>query len=226
MASTIATVAANVRSRLNLGDSPAEPSAGEVAEWVRDAFRFAIGVCPPIRETTVPLDAEWLAPHACEVVYHVAAGHTVLVPGSEWMKRTDGVMVSHSAAAPGDRVTLWYFDAPAINDAVQAVDTTCIFGPDWLEPAVTAMAAKQCELNLAHVAPSADADGHAAMYRVLEGTFNALLEPYQARRGEWLGSMQQAVSLRLQTGDGVAAQSPYTGFRNRSGRVNRLMGVF
>lgn len=221
MASTIATVRDDIKDRLNIGTTESEPTDPMIDGWLASAFTWAITVCPPIFETTVTVDADRVATLDADDVLYVANDHRMLVP-SEWNKAGDSLILSPSAASYNDQLQVWYFTMPVITTTVE---TSCVFGADWLTELATLDAMMKCEMRQMGVGASNDRDGHATMWRAIQTQQEALLKVLTAQRNAWLGKKEQEVAARAALGDGVNREGAYAGFINNSRIENRTTGL-
>ena len=224
MATTVATVVTDVKDRMLVTAASSEPTDGMIGNWIRSAAKYAIGALQPPMETTVSVTSGPQASLTADQVYYVANDYEILLP-VEWAKQGATIQLQPQAAASGDTIQVWYFLDPNITSATTEFDTTCIFGADWLEEAITLMACQQVEMRRSMVAPSADGTGHAAMIRVLQDERERLLTPYRRTRDTWVAEMDGRLQMRASLGNPAFRQSPYNKFRNRSMKTNRMTGI-
>lgn len=224
MATTVATVVADIRDRLKVGATAPEPTDAMLGNWVRSAAKYVIGQCQPVKETTVTVTSGPQAALVASEVYYVANGFEMLLP-TEWAKQGSALVLQKQAAKARDTLTVWYSQTPDITAITTSFDTSCVFGPDWLEEVITVMAMQQVEARVSNISGSLDGNGHAQMYRVLQDEREKLIAPYRDVRNQFFGRMEQRVMARAQMGGMPYRESPYAKFKNRSGRVNRLTGI-
>lgn len=224
MATTVATVVADLKDRLIVTAASSEPTDVMLGNWVRASARYTFGALQPPTETTLTVTSGPQAALTADMVFYVANDYELLLP-SEWSKQGAKIRVQPQAAETGDTLTVWYYAMPTIEAATTSFDTSCIFGDDWLEEVITMMAAVQVELRRSFVAPSADGQGHASMTRVLQDERERLLEPYRRVRNEWVRDMESRVQARVGFGDAQFRTSPHNKFRNRGRVINPGTGI-
>ena len=224
MATTVATVVADLKDRLIVTAASSEPTDAMLGNWVRASARYTFGALQPPTETTLTVTSGPQAALTADMVFYVANDYELLLP-SEWSKQGAKVRLQPQAAETGDTLTVWYYAMPTIEAATASFDTSCIFGDDWLEEVITMMAAVQVELRRSFVAPSADGQGHASMIRVLQDERERLLTPYRRTRDTWVAEMDGRLQMRASLGNPAFRQSPYNKFRNRSMKTNRMTGI-
>jgi len=234
VASTLATLVADVKARLNTSAAatyPAYPDDTTITGWLRSAFKWAVGVCPPIQSTTVTVsgtpddDGNWVIALTADVVYYVSVNHKLLLP-VEWGKRGDNITILSAAAPYGATVQVWYYEPPALTSGVTEVETTCIFGPDWLEELAVMYAAGEVCRRLMTTAPSNDREGWANLWRTYQADREAMLQQLVGIRGAFISEKENALAMRANLGDGVPRQGAYTGLVNRSRIINKNTGSY
>lgn len=218
-------MATNIKNRLIVGATTQEPTTAMIELWLREAYKYAMGVIPCVKETTVAVATGHSVTLDADEVYYVSVGWQPLLP-SEWQKQGDTLKLSPAAAAIGDTVQVWYYLKPVIDTAsTLTIDSSCIFGPDWLEEVVMQFVEGMIETRMANTAGSADASGHAGMMRSFQEEWKALLTPQQVRFNEWKQARENAILARINFGDRQLKESPHAAFRNRSRIVHRNAGV-
>jgi hypothetical protein len=219
MTSTLAELREDIKQRLLIGTTSQESDDMDIDNWLRDAFKFAIGVVPPVDETTVSVTSTPpTATLVADEVYYVANGPRILIAG-EWEKQGGTLKFRRPAAQSGDTVQAWYFLDPDITSSTTSVDTSCTFGTDWLESVVIKMVMQEVEVRASNTAVSASAADHAGMVRVFQEQWLALLAPYQQRWAAWEARMERRLQQRLTFSDLPAKEHSAAGWRNRSRKI-------
>lgn len=220
MATTVATLRADIIARLLVGSSTPEPTTALIDGWIRDAFRWAIGVLPPIKETTVSVTAGANSGSlTADEVYYVALEHKLLLP-SEWEKRGDNIEVNISLIPEGGSLQVWYFNMPDLSGAT--IDTDAIFGADWLEMLVRYQVMESVELRMANIAASSDSAGHAQLARYFQERVKEEFARLEARRNTFVNLKEKALAARAAMGDGTHRVGAHSGFVNDSKILNAL----
>ena len=225
MTSTIATMATNIKNRLNVGTggavgTSAEPTDSVVQGWVRDAFKQLMGDLTPIAQTTASI-AAGAATLANDRVFYVEVNQTPLLRGSEYGQTPTGLSF-RDPALDGETATIFYIDYPDVSGAT--VDTSCIFGPDWLEELATIKAAQEVCSRLANNSASQSPTDYAALYRTLGEQFNRLYTWHRKQLDDQLNLFNVWQQQRLQFGKRPLPESAYAGMTNLSKVSNDLLG--
>jgi hypothetical protein len=225
MASTVATVATNVKTRLGVGTggavgSSSEPTDSVVQGWVRDAFKQIIGSLNPILVTSDTIASRALT-LATDRIFYVEVNQTPLVRGSEY-GASPTALSFRDPALNGETATIYYY--AAIDCTGSTIDTSCIFGDDWLENLATIMASQTVCLRLSNNANSQGPQDFASKFRVLEQDRQEQYQWHKSQRDEQMALFQQWQQARLQFGKRPLPESAMAGFRNRSRLINSLEG--
>lgn len=212
--------------RLKLGTHNAQPSTPQVDSAVRNAFVAVIAAVPPIHKAGVTLSAGFVAalPSDCALVQFAAYQNRLLLD-IEWQEIGNDLYVRRGSARAGAAVGIWYQKDYGISDATNEIDTSCVFGQDWLaEPAVT-LAAMQALLRMSQSAASRGGDKYASLYRVLQQEYQSLITPLATERAAWLQRQQQRLAQRLALKDGLPTNNRMRGLVNLSRMPNNLTGA-
>lgn len=222
MASTVATIVSAIKDRLLIGALAQEPTDAMLTTWLRDAFKECVGDLKPIKRTSVSVSGN-TASLTADIVYYASDGIRTLYPDVEW--GYDGASVYlEPGVTGGGGLTLWYYVAPDFTGAT--IDTTCIFGTDWLEELATVMAGAQAYQRLAGVAPSQSESLAAAAQRVdWNDRIDRLYKWKKAEIDGWMQRMEMGYQRRAQLGDLPRRQTPYGRFQNDSSISNALTGA-
>lgn len=224
MSTVVADVVADLKDRLIVTAASSEPNDAALGRWVLASAKYAIGALQPPKESVVTVTSGPSLSLTADIVYYVAVEEELLLP-VEWAKQGNTIQLQPQAAATGQKATVWHFTAPTLSSATTSFDTTCIFGPDWLEEVITMMAGVMVELRRSFAAPSADGTGHASMMRVLQDERDRLLQPYVRARNAWAAEMDGRLQARANIGDRPFSKSAYSAFRNGSRLLNKATGV-
>lgn len=227
MTSTIATMATEANNRLMVVDAGtgAEPTTAQMSDFIRLAFKELIAVLPPVKDTTLTLSTLNRAALTHDQAFYVAVNGLLLFPW-EWATQGEYVKVQPASAAINDTLTVWYVAYPTITTGSTAtVDTSCIFGNDWLEELALLRGMMAASQRMANVSATAGGDSHASWFRVLQDDYQRLYQAHWQRYQDWRQSMEMALSARAGNGPAPRTVSPHAGFRNRSGVHNWLTGA-
>lgn len=224
MSTVVADVVTDLKDRLIVTSASSEPGDAVLGRWVLASAKYAIGALQPPKESVVTATSGPSLSLTADIVYYVAVEEELLLP-VEWAKQGNTIQLQPQAAATGQKATAWHFTAPTLSSATTTFDTTCIFGPDWLEEVITMMTGVMVELRRSFTAPSADGTGHASMMRVLQDERDRLLQPYVRVRNAWAAEMDGRLQARANIGDRPFSKSAYSAFRNGSRWSNKATGV-
>ena len=227
MTSTIATLATQAETRLKIASAGtgAEPSTAQMSDFLRLAFKDLIGVLPPILQTTLTVAGSNKAALTHNEAFYCAV-NGLLLAGWEWGSEGQFIRVQPSAANRNDTLTVWYTAPITITTgSTTTVDTTCIFGNDWLEELAVIKAMLDASQRMSNVSASGGGDLHASWYRVLQDQYDRLFNAHNNRYGDWRQRMEADLVSRLQNGPEPRVESKHAGFRNRSGVRNWLTGA-
>lgn len=224
MSTVVADVVTDLKDRLIVTSASSEPGDAVLGRWVLASAKYAIGALQPPKESVVTVTSVPSLSLTADIVYYVAVEEELLLP-VEWAKQGNTIQLQPQAAATGQKATVWHFTAPTLSSATTTFDTTCIFGPDWLEEVITMMTGVMVELRRSFTAPSADGTGHASMMRVLQDERDRLLQPYVRARNAWAAEMDGRLQARANIGDRPFSKSAYSAFRNGSRWSNKATGV-
>ena len=219
------------KARLLTDATSAQPSDAQIVLWCIRAFKDLIGIVPPVTETTATVSTTaFTATVTADQIFFVATKSNLLLP-SEWAKQTTTLHFKPGSVVKGDTVTYWRFNAAlgsgpgVITDSSTTVDTSCIFGTDWLEEPATVLTVMQVMSRLAGVSTSGDGPNFMASYRVYQDEREKIIKNLQATWDRWYQSMVMAQNARISVGDLPLRESPGAGLRNESMIVNRLVAV-
>lgn len=223
MATTVATAVADIQNRLILGATTQEPSSAMLTTWLRDAFQELWGTLPSVKRTKLTV-ASQAAALTADIVYYVTDGVRTLFPDVEWGHDGTSVNFDPGVVANGGSVTVWYAVAPDFTGAT--IDTSGVFGTNWLEELATEMAVAQAYQRISNTAAS-QSEGQAAAAQRVEWNdkIDRLYKWKAARFAAWQASMEQGYQRRAQMGDLPRRTTPYGHFLNKSSVENSLTGV-
>ncbi len=222
MSSLVTDLVQDVRDRLILGASTQEPTDAMITTWVLSAFKSLIGTLPPVHEVVATVDADRQAAVTADQVFYVANGPHLLF-ASEWNKQNSMLIFQPSSVKDADVITAWCFLDPDITSDSTTVNTTCIFGTDWLESLAVLHAASRAMGRMANIAGEGDAAGYASWARVLDEEFKEMFTLYQNRWQGWNADMQQRIVDRARFGEAPPKQAPRANFVNKSQVIPNLL---
>ncbi len=222
MSSVITDLVTDVQDRLLLSTTGGQPSTDMLTRWILSAFKMLIGALPPIHEVVATVNADRQATVTADQVFYVANGPHLLF-ASEWNKQTSTLIFQPSSVKDGDDITAWCFIDPNITSDTTSVNTTCIFGTDWLEALVLLYASARAYGRMANVAGEGDAAGYAAAERVKDEEFQQQFTLYQNRWQGWNADMQQRIADRARFGEAPPRQAPRANFINKSQVIPNLL---
>jgi hypothetical protein len=225
MSSTIATLLAEVETRLNLTNAGAEPSDAQISDFLRLAFKDLIGVLPPVVHTTLTLGNAYSAALTHDRLYFVAASGVPLFP---WEYQTSGanVLVQSTAASRSETVQVWYSVAPTITTGLTTtVETSCIFGDDWLEELAVLRAMMPVCDRLSSLSPSNSGPDYLVMKRTIGEDYDRIFNQHKATWDQWFSMKNMELQARQMNGPDPVRYSGHVGFRNSSRVFNWLTGA-
>jgi hypothetical protein len=222
MASTIATLLLEVESRLALTNAGAEPSDNQISDFLRLAFKDVIAALPPVQHTTLTLGNAYSTALAHDRLFFVSASGLPLFP---WEYSTSGanVLVQSAAADRGDTIQVWYFAAPTITTgSTTSVETSCIFGDDWLEELAVIKASMEACLRQTSLSASNSPSDYSVLYRTLGEQYDRVFNQHRATFDMWLQQKNMELSARSMNGPQPVRYSGHTEFRNQGRKANWL----
>lgn len=226
MTTTIATMSAAVESRLGVtAGSGNEPTDAQVKVYCNNAFQNLVGKLPPVVMGTGTITSRALTITTDRVFFVVANNFGILLPGVEWIRTTTGIRVI-PAVLNGETVNYWHFSTligngpAAISSASTTVNTTCIFGTDWLEELATVQAMMDVCAQLMNTAPSQSGADFGAMYRTFQDQYNQLFAQHSQLWQQWYAEKQQELNDRRMFGRRLG-----TGDLNEIRITNETLGV-
>jgi hypothetical protein len=225
MASTIATLLVEVESRLNLTNAGAEPSDNQISDFLRLAFKELIGVLHPVQHTTLTLGNTHTAALTHDRLFFVSRDGLPLYP---WEFTTSGanVKVASTAANRGDTIEVWYFAAPTITTgSTTTVETSCIFGDDWLEELAVLRAMMPVCDRLSSLSPSNSGPDYLVMKRTIGEDYDRIFNQHKATWYQWFSMKNMELQARQMNGPDPVRYSGHVGFRNSSRVFNWLTGA-
>jgi hypothetical protein len=222
MTTTVATVATEVQRRLRISTpGGSEPATATVADYIRLGFKHLIGLLPPIQETNTTLSISTGEVLSASVtanrVFFVSTDEKLLVPGQEWNKSGNTLYFHRSVGNSADRISVWHTALFTIVTGTEAtVNTTCIFGLDWLEELATLYAEMLALGELARNSGSASGPQHGAQYRAVEATYQEAFKQAKSLYEQWYAEKRDALQLRLASGDTPMVPNRLSALINRS----------
>ncbi len=223
MATVIADVAADIKDRLIIGSTAQEPTTTMLSTWLRNNLTECIGMLKPIKRTALSVTSHTATLDADQVFY-VSDGIKTLFRDVEW--GDDGASIYLDSAVAATGIVAWYFKDPAITGATTSVDTSCIFGGNWLQELATLMTMAQAYERLANTATDQNDKDAASMLRV-EWT-DRIDRLYKWKRGEWdnwQSRMEQGMQRRASLGDLPFRLTAGANFVNKSRIYNPATGA-
>jgi len=223
MAILVADAIEELKVRAKLGTHGAVPSDPELSKFVRDAFVTIIAAVPPILKAAVTLDSNRRAslPDHTLLVQFAAAGSRLL-QDTEWEESGDSIAVQFGSADAGHVIALWYQLVYQIDSSDTEIDTTCIFGQDWLAEPALVLATMNVRRRLSASSASRSGGTHAQWFRVEQQERQALLGPLIKQRDDWLS--RRLRKLEAQIGLGVLPPVPKRSIINQARLPNNLTG--
>ena len=198
---TLGTLRDEVKDRLHLGATAAEPGDARLLQYALVACEQAFAELPPVFELAVTLDVEReaLVPELLRVLY--VQKLTDLLADHEW-GRIPGGLKTRSEQVGGEEDTLfvWYtrlLDLSAATELTE-VDSDCIFGMNWLREYIVTITMRSAQLFQVRVGAGAGSATHGAIYRVTGDDLKAQYDKLAAVWGQWNQMMLEKRQLRLQ----------------------------
>lgn len=225
MTSTIATLLLEVEGRLNLTNAGAEPSDTQIEDFLRLAFKDLSGVLPLIKHTTLTVGNTYQAALVHDRLWFVSASGVPLFP---WEYSTSGanVLVQSTATDRADTLQVWYSVAPTITTgSTTTVDSTCIFGNDWLEELAVIKASMDASLRQQNLSPSNSPIDYGVLYRQLGEEYDRVFAAHKATWDMWFQTKNMELQARSLNGPQPVRYSGHVNFRNNSRKGNWLTGA-
>lgn len=227
MATTVATAVSTVKERLLVDNASqtAPPSDSMIEGYIRDAFRYMFGTLHPVFREQVTLDSSLSAALTTPgQIMYVSVNRTLLFP-NEWTMGDDELLVEgHNIANNGDEAEVWMTRLPSLSGST--IESSCIFGTDWLEPPALIWAEMLVFQRLSNTSNSATGQYSLTQYRVREETLDKMINQYRATRAEFIATMDNRLNVRAMMGrpamrdnslhngwgrSGTRARAPMTG---------------
>lgn len=221
MATTVATLRAALMTRLNVGSTALEPTTAMVDQWIRDGFLEGFTIFQPVfKAASTAISNDAVALTADRILYVLVDG-LVLVEGEEWHHGATGVE-GLPRRYTGLTPTVYYTNTPDLTGAT--IESSCIFGDNWLEPYVALFTEVLMLERLAQTAASQGGERQAAMSRVVDAKRDRLERLMLGQRSEFIQGMEANLQRRMGLGPHVRRQHAWAGYRNRGGTKNALVG--
>jgi hypothetical protein len=225
MTSTIATLATEVENRLNMTRAGAEPTVAMLSDFLRLSFKDVIGVLHPIQHTTLTLGNAYSAALVHDKLYAVHASGVPLFTW-EYSKSGDNVTVLSTAADRGETIQVWYYVAPTITTgSTTTVDTSCIFGDDWLEELAVIKASMEACLRQSALSASNSPTDYTVLYRTLGEQYDRVFAAHMTQFQMQKQDFQDERGQRRDNGPDPVRYSGHVGFRNNSRKTNWATGA-
>lgn len=224
MASSIPTLAALMVKQLKIGSGRSEPTTDDIGDYLRLAFRDCIADFNPVKSqqieidqssATIPTYSATLIEAALRVWY-VSVGTRLLQP-VEFIFDGEVIHLIPSVGADGSEVTVWF--TPSIDielGSTDSVDTSCIFGPNWLEQPAYLKAQQSIHDERSHRATSGGGQQHQSRYRVKAETITATLAKKAQDFMRWDEEMKMRQQQRFSLGDQPLLEHPMASVINLS----------
>jgi hypothetical protein len=221
MTSTLTVLRDEVKNRMQIASSQLAPSPtnAQVEDYLRLAFQELIAVLPVVKHTTLTVSASedvTLTHNRC----HFVAINGRILFSHQWVSEGNTIQLVPHTAESGDTAAIWYTAEVAIAlGSTATVDSTCIFGEDWLEEPAIQRACLAAYERMSNVSDSAAAGDYASWYRVKQDEYRGLVQQRTSIYDQWTSSMMQKLSERSMHGPQAVSFNPYGGLQNRSRRV-------
>lgn len=229
MATTITDARDEVIERLKLAaGTGAQPSNTIIEGFLVGGFKMVWGKCQPIFRGAFSVNATsgvTTISTDLEAVLFVASPREVLIPGAEWVETEDGInfrAANDFFPAESDSALVWYQTAPSITTSVES---SCIFGPDWLEEPALMWAEIQCLKRMSRVHDSAGHNSEAAAWVTIQQELDREVERLIGVRERWIGFMEQRLGYRLQA-RAIRRESVLDFWNQETGVRNELTDVY
>jgi hypothetical protein len=225
MTSTIATLATEVENRLNMTHAGAEPTVAMLSDFLRLSFKDVMGVLPPVVHTTLTLGNAYSAALTHDRLFFVSASGVPLFPW-EFSSSGANVQVQSTAADRAETIQVWYYVAPTITTgSTTTVETSCIFGDDWLEELAVIKASMEACLRQSALSASNSPTDYTVLYRTLGEQYDRIFAAHRATWDQWFGQKNMELQARSMNGPDPVRYSGHVGFRNNSRKTNWATGA-
>lgn len=231
MASVLTDLRDEVKDRINIGTGGAQPSDPQLLGFVTNAVKGLVGELPPVFEITDPLgsDLSMTIANSQRILFVQTAEYTLF--DSEWMREADlpGIqLLGYATARPNDKITAFYTkdhsNASELGAGTPQVETSCIFGVDWLEELILSDATISA---LRYMTKRHGSGGGSVMGALLRVELDNRKERYQRLRDVWNGWNEE---MRTKQQERAAfappiRRNPLAGrLSPRGKRISRLTG--
>lgn len=225
MATTLATAAAEVIERLKIpAGEGAAPDSTMIEGFLRGGFKVLWGLYQPIFRAGFSVSETYgvttVSADLSEILY-VSGARDMMVPMADYVETLAGINLRDSTlAVEADAVVVWYTSAPDDFDTALSIDSSCIFGQDWLEEAVLMYAEMMAKKRMSNVNDSGGSNAEAATWVTIQRDYQALTEGMRTTRAMFTDRMDRRLALRLQARD-IRKEAGLQSFNNESGVKNR-----
>lgn len=232
MATTITTASAEIAERLKIvvGDG-AQPTDAMIQGFVREGFNDLWAILRPVFRGAFTVNATngvtTVSADLASVLY-VVGPRDIYVPGAEWVELEDGINFRHAGdlyPVESDSVLVWYTTTPTDFASAASIESTCIFGPDWLQPGVLMYAEIQSLKRMSRVHDSGGAAAEASAWVTIQQEYQRFIERRAGERARELGFLEQRMTLRLQS-RGIQRENAVQSWNNESGVQNTMIDAY
>lgn len=198
---TAGALVTQLTQNLDIGLTSPEPTAAEQLGFVITAARSAFGQLQPVFKLVGALDSELaLAIPDLATIVLVQAGEDILLD-HEYAEGDDELWLRDaSLGRQDDPITVWYTKLLDFSSATTEteIDSTCVFGPDWLDDYILLRAEMAASLYQFNTSGAAGAVNFAAQYRSLQQTAVSDQAVLQRVRDQWVQTMRDKKAVALE----------------------------
>jgi hypothetical protein len=176
---------------------------------------------PIFKASSTAITSDAVALTADRILYVMVDG-LILLEGEEWHHGSSGA-TGIPRRYHGLTPTVYYCKTPDLTAAT--IESTCIFGTDWLEGLVGLSTEVLMLERLSQTSASQGDDKQASMSRVMEQRRQVMEASMRQTRDMWVGNMETLLQRRLALGPRVRRESAWSGYKNEAHSENALTGT-
>lgn len=221
MTSTLTVLRDEVKNRMQIASSQAVPSPtnAQIEDYLRLSFQELFSVLPAVLHTTVTVGADHDIALTHTRAFFVSINGRMLF-SQQWSTEGNTIQLVPHTAVAGDTAAVWYTASVAITlGSTTTVESTCIFGEDWLEEPAIQRACLHVYERMSNIADSEGAAINGSWYRVKQDEYRNLVAQRENTFNQWLSQNFQRLSERAAHGPQAVSLNPYGGIPNRSKRI-------
>lgn len=228
MATTVATAATLVATRLNLQTSSSAMSMtpAQLQTEIIDAFRYHFGILRPVFHGTSTLTSSLVSGTISDMAMPLYVEvNRIMLFRNEWTESGDTVEIAPMQyARSGDGINVWYTKDDNLS-APSTIDSDCIHGADWLESVSLLKAEIEALVRLAATADTGIATFNMQKARSIEQRYNEMIKNMHMARDRDVATLEARLQDRRVYGPHPFVISPLAGFDHQGLIRNDTTGI-